>query len=387
MVTLETERLALRPWRPEDLDDLYEYAKNPNVGPNAGWKPHESREESAGILRKFMDQGEVWALEFRESGKVMGSVGLHADRFREGINGRMVGYVLSEDCWGRGLMTEAVRRVVRYAFEEMGLDILSVYHYPHNMRSRRVIEKCGFHHEGALRMTGKIYDGTVRDSVCYSITRDEYFLRIKENPWIRIDLAAYEEHMGAEGVLQTQALNGITAEQLAGAHGRVALLGAAGGNGLEHVDPAFIEKIYAVDINGKFLEACRERYARLGGALETVCLDLSEEGAALPACNMMICNLIVEYLGARRFAGLMGASCAGGCTVSCVIQKSRGSAFVSESPAAKKLESLEPLHRDIGEEELTDEMKKAGFDAVFKKAYPLPNAKEFVRIDFQKQNE
>lgn len=174
MKTLETERLILRPFSPRDLDDFYEYARNPNVGPNAGWKPHESREESQEILARIIEGGEVWALECKENHSVIGSAGLHADKRREGVNARMLGYVLSEDYWGRGLMAEAAGRIMRHAFEELGVDILSVYHYPHNRRSKRVIEKCGFSYEGTLRQGSRIFDGTVYDSVCYSITRSEY---------------------------------------------------------------------------------------------------------------------------------------------------------------------------------------------------------------------
>ncbi len=172
--SLETERLVLRPWRPEDLDDFYEYAKNPNVGPNAGWEPHRDKEASQKILQSFIKGDEVWALEYKENGKVIGSVGVHHDEKRKGVKGRMVGYVLSEDYWGGGLMSEAVREVVRYMFEEAGYDILSCYHYPFNARSKKVIDKCGFKYEGTLAAASKLYDGSIHDDVCYSITRADY---------------------------------------------------------------------------------------------------------------------------------------------------------------------------------------------------------------------
>lgn len=86
----------------------------------------------------------------------------------------MIGYVLSEDYWGKGLMSEAVKEVIRYLFEEVKLDIISCYHYPFNIRSKRVIEKSGFKYEGTLRLESRIYDGSVYDSVCYSITKQDY---------------------------------------------------------------------------------------------------------------------------------------------------------------------------------------------------------------------
>lgn len=175
MVTLETERLIIRNFYISDVDDVYEYAKSPNVGPNAGWKPHESIEETLSILIEFIKNDEVWAIVDKERNKVIGSIGLHKDRKREFENAKMIGYVLAEDYWGKGYITEAAKRVIKYGFEEMGLDIISVYHYPHNERSKRVIEKCGFKYEGTLRQASILYDGSVYDDVCYSMTKEEYY--------------------------------------------------------------------------------------------------------------------------------------------------------------------------------------------------------------------
>jgi len=174
---LETERLSLRPWQLSDLDDFYEYAKNPNVGPKAGWEPHTSKEITREILQLFMERKNVWAMICKENGKVIGSIGLHEDKKRADINAKMIGYVLSETYWGKGLMSEAVKCVINYAFLEMKLDLISVYHYPSNNPSKSVIEKCGFSYEGTLRCASTIYDGTIKDDVCYSITRNEYYDR------------------------------------------------------------------------------------------------------------------------------------------------------------------------------------------------------------------
>ena len=175
---LETPRLLLRRFRMEDLEDFYEYASRPEVGPAAGWKPHASRRESEQILAGFIHGGEVWALVWKETGKVIGSVGLHDDSHRGGVPGvKMLGYVLSSDYWGRGIMTEAARRMISYAFEERGLELMSVQHFSFNEKSRRVIEKCGFTYEGTRRQCFLRYDGERLDECCYSMTRDEYFLK------------------------------------------------------------------------------------------------------------------------------------------------------------------------------------------------------------------
>ncbi len=144
---LKTERLTLRPWRETDLEDFYEYCKVDGVGQMAGWLPHENIEVSRGILERFIEGKKTFALE--HNGKVIGSLGIETykeDEFPEfdGLRGRSIGYVLSKDYWGQGLMPEAVRAVIDYAFTTLQLDFVLVSHFIRNDRSRRVIEKSGF---------------------------------------------------------------------------------------------------------------------------------------------------------------------------------------------------------------------------------------------------
>ncbi len=174
MKTIETERLILRGWQLDDLDDLYEYAKNPNVGLMAGWEPHSSKEVSLNVLKSFIENDDRWAIVLKESGKVIGSLRIYPDENRGKYYAKYINYALSADYWGKGYMTEAVKRVIKYAFEEMYIDLLSAFHYPHNIRSKRVIEKCGFQYEVTLKQSQKIYDGQILDSVCYYILKSEY---------------------------------------------------------------------------------------------------------------------------------------------------------------------------------------------------------------------
>ena len=148
-VTLHTERLILRPWRLTDLEDFFAYASVDGVGQMAGWKPHASREESRMILDRFIGEKKTFALEYQ--GKVIGSLGIekyNTGRFSEFADqkGREIGYVLSKEYWGQGLMPEAVKEVIRYLFEEVGLDVIFCGHFLWNRQSQRVQEKCGFRH-------------------------------------------------------------------------------------------------------------------------------------------------------------------------------------------------------------------------------------------------
>lgn len=146
-IRIETERLVLRPWRESDLDDLYEYASIPGVGEMAGWNHHKSKEESLTILNSFISHKKTFALELKENGKVIGSLGMEEmdpDPVGAGKLGREIGYVLSRDYWGRGLMPEAVKAVIGYCFDVLNYDYLTCGHFLRNDRSRRVVEKCGF---------------------------------------------------------------------------------------------------------------------------------------------------------------------------------------------------------------------------------------------------
>ena len=146
-VILKTDRLILRPWKESDLDDFYAYASVDGVGQMAGWLPHKDIEETHAILTRFIEGKKTFALEYQ--GKVIGSLGVEA--YRETLypeladqQGRAIGYVLSKDYWGRGLMPEAVKAVINWLFNEVQLDFIFVGHFDWNNQSRRVIEKCGF---------------------------------------------------------------------------------------------------------------------------------------------------------------------------------------------------------------------------------------------------
>lgn len=174
MRTIETPRLVLRGWRFGDLESFHRCCQNPNVGPDAGWEPHTSRSASLGILYRFIVNDESWAITLKDSGRQIGSISLTPDRKRGGIEAYNLGYHLAEEHWGHGYAAEAARAVLRHAFEYARVDVVSVNHYPHNHRSRRVIEKCGFVPEGVLRRAFRRYDGVLLDLVCYSMLPEEY---------------------------------------------------------------------------------------------------------------------------------------------------------------------------------------------------------------------
>lgn len=178
-VVLETERLILRPFEEGDLNDFNAYARVEGVGECAGWKHHDSLEESKKILDMFINGRRTFAIVDKSNGEVIGSVGI--EKTEEELYGKEiteknaneVGYVLSKDYWGRGLMTEAVKAVISYLFGTLKCDLVTCGHFVHNDRSRRVIEKCGFEYFGEGEYHAKT--GRVFQSKNYVLTREEYY--------------------------------------------------------------------------------------------------------------------------------------------------------------------------------------------------------------------
>ena len=175
MAEIKTERLTLRPIVFSDQEDIFEYSKHPLVGPDAGWKPHESKSETMEIMKTiFLDQDSVWGIEIKDSHKLIGSIGLIKDPKRENKQVMMLGYAIAYEQWGKGITTEASRAVIAYGFEKLGLRLISVCCYAYNERSRRVIKKCGFKYEGTMRQAEERFDGKIFDSELYSITKEEW---------------------------------------------------------------------------------------------------------------------------------------------------------------------------------------------------------------------
>ena len=171
-VTLKTDRLILRPWRESDLSDFYEYASVDGVGQMAGWLPHQSIEESRDILAKFIEGKKTFALELE--GKVIGSLGIEnykEDVFPEldTIQGRSIGYVLSKNYWGRGLMPEAVQAAIHYLFDTEKLDFILISHFVWNRQSARVIEKCGLRYCKTITLNTRM--GTQEDTCVHILYR------------------------------------------------------------------------------------------------------------------------------------------------------------------------------------------------------------------------
>ena len=148
-VILETDRLILRAWEITDLDDFFEYASVEGVGEKAGWEHHKSKDKSLEILKMFIEEKKIFAIVLKENQKVIGSIGIEElseelDKDLDNLLGRELGYVLNKDYWNKGIMKEAVSKVVDYCFNTLKLNFLMASYFNHNIASKKVLENLNF---------------------------------------------------------------------------------------------------------------------------------------------------------------------------------------------------------------------------------------------------
>ena len=120
---LETSRLILRPWHETDAEALYKYAKDPAIGPIAGWPPHTSVENSLEIIRTVFAAPETYAVVLKETGEPVGSAGImfgdgmHSAAMKDGE--AEIGYWIGVPYWGQGLIPEAVQCLLHRCFTDL----------------------------------------------------------------------------------------------------------------------------------------------------------------------------------------------------------------------------------------------------------------------------
>ena len=152
MTIIETPRLILRPWHESDAASLFKYAKDPEIGPIAGWPPHTSVDDSLEVIRTVFATPETYAVVLKETDEPVGCCGimfsnsLHPAEMKS--REAEIGYWIGKPYWGQGLIPEAVKALLSRCFNELGLDAVWCGYYNGNLKSKRVCEKCGFkfHH-------------------------------------------------------------------------------------------------------------------------------------------------------------------------------------------------------------------------------------------------
>lgn len=203
------------------------------------------------------------------------------------------------------------------------------------------------------------------------------------NPWEEIELSDYENHMSLDSVYQLQTMNKMMKEQFYTYPVKsVMILGIAGGNGLEHVNKEILNKVYGVDINESYLNACLNRYPDLDGVFETIHADLTKDTNLLPYADLLIANLFIEYIGYECFQ--KAAKRINAKYISCIIQINTDVEFVSDSPYIHAFDRLDEVHTQMEETPLINAMNQIGYKKETVLEAKLPNGKKLVRIDFSR---
>ena len=171
------DRIFLRSVTEDDLMEIWQLYSDYEICLMCGARPVKSIVDAAFIMDILIKNNDSFTIVHKGTGKVVGLISIKKDIHRYNQNAYMLGYLLKKSYWGRGIMPQAVKLAVKYSFNNLGADVVSVAHFTENLQSKRVIEKCGFNYEGTLRKEFRRWDGKVLDSCIYSILYEEF----KEN--------------------------------------------------------------------------------------------------------------------------------------------------------------------------------------------------------------
>lgn len=206
----------------------------------------------------------------------------------------------------------------------------------------------------------------------------------KKNPWEEISLETYEKHMSLDSVKQLQLMNRIMKSQFEDYPvDTVMILGIAGGNGLEHIDIKKYKNVYGVDINELYLKETQKRYSNLADILQCLHLDIVCETEKLPQSQLLVANLLIEYIGYDAF--VRAVNIINPEYISCVIQiNTDEEMWVSDSPYIHAFDGLDEIHHQMESNVLNEKMNSIGFKLILQDMTELPNSKALVRLDYQK---
>jgi len=176
---IETERLILRKFKITDTEDMYNnWASDDDVTRYITWATHKNIEETREVVAKYIldsdrDNFYHWCIEIKKTGDVVGSIG--AFRLFDDLKLFEVGYCIGKEFWNMGITTEAMNAIIKFFFEEVGINRIEARHDTKNPASGVVMKKSGMQFEGILRQAGKNNNG-ICDSAVYAILKEDYSL-------------------------------------------------------------------------------------------------------------------------------------------------------------------------------------------------------------------
>lgn len=172
-----TSRLILRPWKESDAKSLYQYARDPRVGPRAGWQVHTSEEDSLNIIKNVLSVDENYAICLKEDNLAIGCIGLKKPGQTQKVLTDFeieVGYWLGVPFWGKGYVPEALSKIQEHVFLDLNVDILWCGYFDGNIQSKRCMEKCGF-----------VYHHSEENKLCVLLNevKTEHYCMLTKEQW------------------------------------------------------------------------------------------------------------------------------------------------------------------------------------------------------------
>lgn len=177
---LKTERLIMRPWQDSDAASLYTYASDERVGPIAGWPVHMSEKESLEIIRTVFAHPEIYAVALKDDNVAIGMAGLLIGKdsnFDISENEAEVAYWIGVPFWGKGFIPEAVKELMRHAFENLSMNALWCGYFADNEQSFKAQAKCGFKHHHTEEAQFNQFMNDIRV---------EHISRIGKDDWLQL---------------------------------------------------------------------------------------------------------------------------------------------------------------------------------------------------------
>ena len=188
---IETKHLILRPIQLTDVDDMFEYAKDKETGPRAGWPPHKNVEETRGLIEYWLSaesNEEQYALLHKIDNKMIGTMGIvHLNKYekddkniivkeliKSGKQAYEIGVTISRQYWGKGIATETLEAMLKYLFENRNADVVITCHYVENIGSKKVQEKNNMQILGSYECDKKWFNTDCTTMIVRGKTREEW---------------------------------------------------------------------------------------------------------------------------------------------------------------------------------------------------------------------
>lgn len=176
--TLETERLILNRPTENDLGDLILHLNSDNVfSENTLNIPFPYQNENAEFwIHELVNKGFeekknfTFAIREKENPKLIGAIGIHLDKVHLKAE---IGYWIGKDFWNKGFVTEAVREIIRFGFQDLGLNKIYATHFPHNPASGKIMQNCGMKLEATLKQE-YFKNGKPLDVLKYSVLKQDF---------------------------------------------------------------------------------------------------------------------------------------------------------------------------------------------------------------------